>query len=319
MPDRTARSAPARPARGRWSVLVITAFVMILNETVLSVALPVLMTELSISAVTAQWLSTGFMLTMAVVIPTTGFLLKRLSTRTVFTTAVTLFLVGTVMGLVYIRNYTTPRRLRLDVGSVVLSAIGFGGVVYGLASMGQVLDGSNRIRPVALFVLGLLALTGFVVRQTRLERTGGALLNLRPLTVHNFRASLLIVVVAMFTILGTVVVLPICMTGSLGLSTLQVGLLLLPGGLIQGVLGPVIGRLFDRVGPRPLAVPGMVLMTAALWLQVFLLDENATAGLVVALNVVFGMGIASVMTLLMTLRPLPRPEPSVPARETAAV
>src|SRR5690625_4167189 len=56
------------------AVLVVSAFVMILNETLLSVALPVLMTEMSISAVVGQWLSTAFMLTMAVVIPATGFL-----------------------------------------------------------------------------------------------------------------------------------------------------------------------------------------------------------------------------------------------------
>src|SRR5690625_6776561 len=79
------------------AVLVVSAFVMILNETLLSVALPVLMTEMSISAVVGQWLSTAFMLTMAVVIPTTGFLMKRLSVRAMFTTAMSLFLAGTLV------------------------------------------------------------------------------------------------------------------------------------------------------------------------------------------------------------------------------
>jgi MFS transporter, DHA2 family, lincomycin resistance protein len=79
------------------STLVVTAFVMILNETVLSVALPTLIQELGITAVTAQWLSTGFMLTLAIVIPTTGFLLNRLSTRTVFISAMVFFLAGTAL------------------------------------------------------------------------------------------------------------------------------------------------------------------------------------------------------------------------------
>src|SRR5690606_22630282 len=82
------------------AVLVVSAFVMILNETLLSVALPTLMADLSITAVTAQWLSTGFMLTMAVVIPTTGFLMKRLSARQVFLVAMSLFLAGTAVAMV---------------------------------------------------------------------------------------------------------------------------------------------------------------------------------------------------------------------------
>jgi MFS transporter, DHA2 family, lincomycin resistance protein len=73
------------PARDRQvvGILLVAAFVVILNETIMSVALPRLMVDLDISARTVQWLTTAFMLTMAVVIPTTGFLLQRISTRTV--------------------------------------------------------------------------------------------------------------------------------------------------------------------------------------------------------------------------------------------
>src|SRR5829696_6403410 len=73
------------PARDRQviAILLVAAFVVILNETIMSVALPRLMVDLDISARTVQWLTTAFMLTMAVVIPTTGFLLQRISTRTV--------------------------------------------------------------------------------------------------------------------------------------------------------------------------------------------------------------------------------------------
>ena len=66
--------------------LVFAATVMLLNETTLSVALPVII-SFGVTAATAQWLTTGFMLTMAVVIPTTGFIIERLTTRQVFITA----------------------------------------------------------------------------------------------------------------------------------------------------------------------------------------------------------------------------------------
>src|SRR4029453_17991142 len=90
------------PARDRQviAILLVAAFVVILNETIMSVALPRLMVDLDLSARTVQWLTTAFMLTMAVVIPTTGFLLQRISTRTVFMLAMGLFSAGTLLAAI---------------------------------------------------------------------------------------------------------------------------------------------------------------------------------------------------------------------------
>ncbi|SES19459.1 MFS transporter, DHA2 family, lincomycin resistance protein [Tranquillimonas rosea] len=78
-------------------LLLVSAFTVILNETIMSVALPHLMTDLNVTAAAAQWLTTAFLLTMAVVIPVTGYLLRRLSTRTVFLMAMSIFSLGTVI------------------------------------------------------------------------------------------------------------------------------------------------------------------------------------------------------------------------------
>ncbi|HLL62296.1 MAG TPA: MFS transporter, partial [Propionibacteriaceae bacterium] len=101
-PPRSAAPAEKLPSSTRRIIgtLLIAAFVVILNETIMGVALPRLMEELSVSARTGQWLTTAFMLTMAVVIPTTGFLLQRMSTRTVFVLALSLFSAGTLLAAV---------------------------------------------------------------------------------------------------------------------------------------------------------------------------------------------------------------------------
>ena len=78
-------------------LLLVSSFVVILNETIMNVALPVLMRDLRIDAAAAQWLSTAFMLTMAVVIPITGWLLQRFHTRSVYLAAMSLFSVGTLV------------------------------------------------------------------------------------------------------------------------------------------------------------------------------------------------------------------------------
>src|SRR5699024_11576617 len=97
-------------------------------------------------------------------------------------------------------------------------------------------------------------------------------------TVRTYTVSLAIIFIAMANMLGTVIVLPIYLTGALGVSSLNVGLTLLPGAVASGALGPFVGRLYDRIGPRPLVVPGAGFMAAVLWLQFALLDADSTRG-----------------------------------------
>src|SRR5690606_2685209 len=79
------------------ALLLVSTFVVFLNETVMSVAIPHLMGDLGVTASAAQWLTTAFLLTMAVVIPITGFLLQRLNTRPIFLLAMSIFTLGTLI------------------------------------------------------------------------------------------------------------------------------------------------------------------------------------------------------------------------------
>ena len=100
----TAPPGPAPPddrldprSRTVITVLLVSAFVVILNETIMSVALPVLMADLQVSASVGQWLTAGFLLTMSVVIPITGFLIRRFRTRSLYGAAMGLFSTGTLL------------------------------------------------------------------------------------------------------------------------------------------------------------------------------------------------------------------------------
>jgi DHA2 family lincomycin resistance protein-like MFS transporter len=81
-------------------VLIASTFTVILNEMLMILALPRVMDDLGVTASTGQWLTTGYMLTMAVVIPATGFLTERFRMRTVFTLAMSLFVAGTLLAIV---------------------------------------------------------------------------------------------------------------------------------------------------------------------------------------------------------------------------
>ncbi|GJM73384.1 hypothetical protein HMSSN036_56000 [Paenibacillus macerans] len=81
-------------------VMLAGAFVTMLNQTLLNTALPQIMKDLSISANTAQWLTTGFMLVTGVLIPVSAFLIEKFSTRRLFITAMCLFASGTLMAAI---------------------------------------------------------------------------------------------------------------------------------------------------------------------------------------------------------------------------
>jgi MFS transporter, DHA2 family, lincomycin resistance protein len=370
------------------NLLLVSAFVVILNETIMSVAIPPLMSSLGVTAAAAQWVTTAFLLTMAVVIPTTGFLLQRLHTRAIFVLAMSLFSIGTltaalapglemlvvarviqasgtaimmpllmttVMTLVppetrgktmgnitmvisvapaigpvlsglilnylhwrwlfvlvlpialaslwlgwrRIENVTTPRAAPLDIASVILSVFAFGGCVYGLSLLG-VPPVPGQPPAWAPLAIGGVAMIVFVQRQLKLQRTNSALLDLRVFASRHFTVSLLMFAILMLGLFGTIILLPIYLQNVLNISTLQTGLLLLPGGLLMGQLGRRAGGWYDRMGPAKLVIPGVVIVTVVLWAMTLLGTQSRVEN-ILAGHIVMSIGFGLLFTPLFTV------------------
>ena len=116
-----------------------------------------------------------------------GLILEHGTWHHLFVMMLPIIVVAFVIGLLFMRNYTEPRAVRIDVLSVVLSAIGFGGIIYALASISAIVDGQARLVPLLAGALGLLSLAVFTARQIRLRARGAEpLLDLRPLTVRTY-------------------------------------------------------------------------------------------------------------------------------------
>lgn len=368
------------------NLLLVSAFVVILNETIMGVAIPHLVIDLGITEVAAQWLSTAFMLTMAVVIPITGFLLQRFTTRPVFIAAMSLFSLGTliaalapgfevllvarvvqasgtaimmpllmttvmtlvppavrgrtmgnisivisvapaigptisgiimstlswrwmfilvlpiaigalVLGVLKVQNVTTPRAVPIDGFSIVLSAFGFGGLVFGISNIGGAT--ASFLTAWLPLIVGVVALAAFVMRQRMLQKADRALLDLRTFRSHTFTVSVLLMAVSMMALFGTIIVLPFFMQNVLQLDALTTGLLLLPGGIVMGVLAPFVGRAYDKVGPRPLVVPGAIIVSAVLW-GLTLVTPSTSMWFVLAAHVTLSIGLALMFTPLFT-------------------
>nr|WP_245867055.1 DHA2 family efflux MFS transporter permease subunit [Diaminobutyricimonas aerilata] len=382
--------APDHSARNRLviSILLVSAFVVILNETIMGVALPELMVDLQITPSVGQWLTTAFMLTMAVVIPITGFLLQRFDTRPIFFAAMGLFSLGTLLsavapgfgvlvigrivqasgtaimmpllmttvmtlvppaargktmgnisivmsvapaigptisgvilsfldwrwmfiivlpiaiaalllGAARIQNVTEPKKVPIDVTSVVLSAFAFSGLIYGLSSIAEASQGHEIVPVWVPLVFGALALAGFIWRQFVLQRGDRALLDLRVFGTGNFTVTILMMAVAMAAMFGTLIVLPIYLQTVLGLEPLATGLLLLPGSLLMGLMGPIVGRIYDKRGPAVLLVPGTAIVSAVLWVMT-LLGSATPVPVVLLVHIGLSFGLALMFTPLFT-------------------
>lgn len=78
-------------------VMILGAFLATLNQTIMSVATPELMHDFNITAATAQWLTTGYMLVNGVLIPITAYLMQRFTTRELFKASMFIFFAGTLV------------------------------------------------------------------------------------------------------------------------------------------------------------------------------------------------------------------------------
>ncbi|WP_460888992.1 MDR family MFS transporter [Promicromonospora xylanilytica] len=386
-PSRTDKLAPGHFRA--IALLMASAFTVILNETTMSVALPPIMDELGVTATVGQWLTTAFLLTMAVVIPATGFLINRLGTRGAYLLAMALFTVGTalamlapgfailvtgrvvqatgtaimmpllmttimtivpphmrgrvmgnvglviaaapalgptlsgvileplgwrgvfgvvlpiavlslVAGLLWIRDVSDKDKHHLDPVSLLLALVAFGGLVWGLSGLGEGAHASaGTLNPWIPLSAGLVFLGLFVWRQLVRQRTNSALLDLRTFLHSNFRVAIGIMSVSMLAMLGTLIVLPLVLQDAMGLTPLQSGLIVLPGGLAMGLLGPVVGRWYDKVGPRPLLVPGTVLVTVGIGLLAFL-HPGTSPFYVLGAHILLSLGLSAVFTPLFS-------------------
>ena len=378
---------PATPGRTPLVIklLVAATFVVILNETIMVNAIPRLMADFQVNERAAQWVSTVFMLTMAAVIPVTGWFLQRVSTRTAYGAAMATFSLGTLLaglaptfevllvgraiqaggtavmmpllmttlmtvvaaedrgrvmgqvtlamscapalgpavagvildlgswrlmfalvlpiavvvalaGLRQLENVGEPKVSPVSWLSVVLAASGFGSFVYGLSKVGA---GSWQA-PAGFIGAGVVLIGLFAAYQLRLQRSEAPLMDLRTLRHRTFTVSLVLMAAGFMAFLGSMILLPLYLQNLRGLSELQTGLLVMPGGLAMGLLGPQVGKLYDRFGSRPLVVPGSIGMVAMLFL-LSRIGTDTPYPLILALHVALMVTLAMVFTPVFTL------------------
>lgn len=365
------------------AALLVAGFVGLFSETALNIALGSLSETFQVGTTTIQWLATGYFLTLGILVPVTGILMQKFTTRQMFLTSSSLLIVGTVlaasapsfsillmgrvlqaaglainlpltqnviftvfppnkrggamgiMGLVmlagpalgptiagvildtlswqwifwvtvpfllfsfifgvkFLPNVNETRQVSIDMLSVILSTIGFGGIVYGFSASGE--HGSMSSSVIVTIVVGLIATALFVVRQLKMEHP---MMNLKAFKFPLFVLGVFMSFITFFNMLSMLVILPMYAQLSMLVASATIGLILLPGSVLNCILAPVMGRLFDKYGPKAVVTPGTILVAIAYALYASF-GAHTAIWLVIVTHIIMMLGIGAVLPSVQT-------------------
>lgn len=364
------------------AVLTVSGFFCMLNETVLNMALASIMTQFGITAITAQWLSTGYMLIMGVSIPVSAFFIQTIKTKRLYTISMLIFLLGTLIsgsavsfamllagrliqavgtgmlipnivntliiinpeekrgkalgifnlvmffapavgpvlsgilvqalnwrwlffsilplsaiallfGIRFLENVTELSKPHLDILSILLSTVGFGGLIYGASNLGS----SSAAFIVVPLALAALVLILFSLRQLKLKEP---MLDIRAFRYPMFSIGTVLIILMHMVNFAIMLMLPLFMEGAMGLSAFTAGLIMLPGGVINGVVAPVAGGIYDKRGPWVLIFPGFVLSTIAFLLLSHVMVVSVSIPVIIALHCLSLVAVGMINTPTQT-------------------
>ena len=190
-----------------------------------------------------------------------GLVIDGFGWRPMFIGIAVVALVILVGGTMMLKNVSELKNPKLNVLSVILSTIAFGGLLYGFSSASTMGWASPVV--ITSIVVGLVAFVAFVYKQVKLDEP---LLRVDTLATRNFRNSAILVTLINAAVAATNVTLPIFIQNVLGQSATVTGMVMLPAAAVGIILSPVAGAAFDKFGPRGVGIGGLALMSISLGL-----------------------------------------------------
>ncbi|HCW7159560.1 TPA: DHA2 family efflux MFS transporter permease subunit [Staphylococcus aureus] len=208
-----------------------------------------------------------------------------------------MFIIGIIailVGFVWFKLYQYTTNPKADIPGIIFSTIGFGALLYGFSEAGNKGWGSVEIE--TMFAIGIIFIILFVIRELRMK---APMVNLEVLKFPTFTLTTVINMVVMMSLYGGMILLPMYLQNLRGFSALDSGLLLLPGSLIMGLLGPFAGKLLDTIGLKPLAIFGIAVMTYATW-ELTKLNMDTPYMTIMGIYVLRSFGMAFIMMPMVT-------------------
>jgi DHA2 family multidrug resistance protein len=212
-----------------------------------------------------------------------GYLVEYSSWRMVFLINVPIGVLNIAFAYILLKETPIRAGAQFDVRGFALAALAFPLLLLGLSTAAE--QGWDSPLPLAVLLAGSIALAGFI----RVElRHDDPMLRLRLFADPMFRLAIFVQWIGFFSLFGLNFLMPLFLQRAHGLGAAEAGRVLLPMGIVAFITMNTAGRMYQRVGPRPLVMSGLFVLAATTWLW-SRIDENT--GVVAIMFVVAGRGL----------------------------
>ncbi len=239
-----------------------------------------------------------------------GYLVENVGWRLIFGLSVPFGILAVMMGAAILRELPTKAGTVFDWPGFLLSAVGFSAALVALSEAPK--DGWTAPHVVALWLVAAVAIPSFVVVQLGRAHP---LLDLSILRDRSYVLATLVTCVFMMVMMASGLLLPVFLQNVRGLGAFETGLLLFPEPLASAIMMPISGRLLDKVGPRVLIIPGLLILAFAYWL-LGTLDPSTPDSTLTFILVLRGLAMGCVMMPAFTIA-MDTIAPAAMARATA--
>jgi drug resistance transporter, EmrB/QacA subfamily len=223
-----------------------------------------------------------------------GWIVDTYTWRDLFYMIIPITVIVIVLAFVAMKKVVPLTNPKIDFLSIILSTVGFGGLLYGFSVVGN--DGWSSVAVISWLIIGAVFVALFIWRQLAMKEP---MLELRVFKSPIFTLSVAISSFVMMAMIGAELVLPLYIQNVRGESAFHSGLMLLPGAIVMGMMSPVTGMIFDRIGARKLAITGIFVLTAGTVPFMFLTDHTSIISIVISYAIRF-LGISMVMMPITT-------------------
>ncbi|MEI5914400.1 DHA2 family efflux MFS transporter permease subunit [Bacillus albus] len=224
----------------------------------------------------------------------TGWVIENYSWNLMF---YAMFIIGLIITFLSLKFFTLAQpvsKTKLDIFGVVSSSIGLGSLLYGFSEAGN--NSWTSAEVIISLVIGVIGLALFIWRELT---TDNKMLDLQVFKYPVFTFTLVINAIVTMALFGGMLLLPVYLQNIRGFTPIESGLLLLPGSLIMGIMGPIAGKLFDKYGIRPLAIVGLAITTFATY-EFTTLSMDTPYSVIMMDYIIRSIGMSFIMMPIMT-------------------
>ncbi|MBD7936607.1 MULTISPECIES: MDR family MFS transporter [Cytobacillus] len=230
-----------------------------------------------------------------------GWIVENYDWRMLFHFISPIAIIVLLLGFIWLKDKKEKQAIKLDFLSLLLSSIGFGGVLYGFSSAGN--DGWGATNVYLTIIVGAISLFIFIIRQNKQKEP---MLNFGVFQFPMFTLSTIITMVVNMAMFSGMLLIPIYVQNIRGISPFDAGLMMLPGALVMAAMSPLTGKLFDRFGGKILAITGLTIMTISTYFFSRLeMDTGAIHIMILHTIRMFGMSMVMMPVSTNGLNQLP--------------